>query len=72
MRKTKAATLLQKTWRGYSARKNYITIRNQFIVIQAHIRGLIIRRKLKAYIQWKQSIVIQKTWRFDNYYNLYQ
>ena len=63
MRETRAAIRIQKIWLGYSTRQWYLRIRQQIIGIQAHIRGVLARRRLRAKIEQLKSIIIQKYWR---------
>ena len=44
MRRTNAATYLQKRWRGYSQRQKYLHVRCAIVTIQAFTRGTFGRR----------------------------
>jgi len=63
LRETRAAIRIQKIWRGHSTLQWYMKTRLQIIAIQAQIRGVLARRRLRAKIEELKSIVIQKYWR---------
>lgn len=62
-RKERAATLIQSSWRGYSARSKYNRTRKQVIQVQSMARGFLVRRSYRSVRQEKSAIIIQKTWR---------
>lgn len=63
LRERRAAIRVQKIWRGHSARRSYLKTRDQLIAIQARIRGVLARRRVRAKIEELKSIIIQKYWR---------
>lgn len=62
-RKERAATLIQASWRGYSARSKYNATRMQVIRLQSFARGYLVRRNYRSVREEKSAIIIQKTWR---------
>jgi myosin V len=63
LRKERAATLIQASWRGYSMRSKYLTTRNQIIRLQSAARGFLVRRTYRSVRQERAAITIQSTWR---------
>lgn len=63
LRERRAAIRIQKIWRGHSARHSYLKTRDQLIAIQARIRGVLARRRVRGKIEELKSIIIQKYWR---------
>lgn len=52
----KAALSIQKSYRGWKGRKDFQTIRQKVVKIQAHVRGYQVRKKYKA-ICWAVGIL---------------
>ena len=63
LRQTKAATTIQKHFRGYTKRKAFLRMRSAAIKIQCLVRG-VKARKLQARLLYEQkTLVIQRYWR---------
>jgi myosin V len=62
-KKERAATLIQASWRGYSARSKYLAVRRQVILLQALVRGILVRRSYRSVREERAALTIQRTWR---------
>ncbi|KAK1294278.1 Calmodulin-binding transcription activator 4 [Acorus calamus] len=51
----KAALSIQKKYRGWKGRKDYLTLRQHVVKIQAHVRGHQVRQKFK--LSWTVSVL---------------
>ncbi|KAK1270445.1 Calmodulin-binding transcription activator 4 [Acorus gramineus] len=51
----KAALSIQKKYRGWKGRKDYLTLRQHVVKIQAHVRGHQVRQKYK--LSWTVSVL---------------
>ena len=61
MRRTNAATYLQKRWRGYHQRQKYLHVRHAVITIQAFTRGMYGRRYYTKVLRQARATTIQRT-----------
>src|SRR5437763_10275951 len=62
-RQVKAATTIQRVWRGSKERKAYTSIRNNIILFESVAKGFLCRRKLMETKLYNAAIIIQRTWR---------
>jgi myosin-5 len=62
-RKIKAATTIQRVWRGYGQRMSYTAIRNTVILAQAAAKGFLRRRQILNTRIGNAAITIQRVWR---------
>lgn len=62
-RKVKAATTIQRVWRGSKQRKSFNVIRNNVISAQALAKGYLRRREIMETRVGNAAILIQRKWR---------
>jgi myosin-5 len=62
-RKIKAATTIQRVWRGQKQRKSFNEIRNNVILAQAAAKGFLRRREIMDTRLGNAAVMIQRTWR---------
>lgn len=63
IRRTKAATTIQRVWRGTKDRKRFNEIRNNIIMAQAVAKGFLRRREILNTRMGNAAVIIQRTWR---------
>ncbi|KKA25976.1 hypothetical protein TD95_002153 [Thielaviopsis punctulata] len=63
LRTIKAATTIQRVWKGYKQRVKYHEIRNNVIKVQAAIKGYLRRREIMETRVGNAALVIQQAWR---------
>jgi len=63
IRRTKAATTIQRVWRGQKELKKFNAIRNNIILAQAAAKGFLRRRQILDTRMGNAAIIIQRTWR---------
>ena len=63
VRRTKAATSIQKVWRGHKDRVHFLAIRDNVRLVQGVMRGYLCRRKLMETRVGNAAQIIQRTWR---------
>ncbi|XP_013411638.1 unconventional myosin-Va-like [Lingula anatina] len=59
LRRTAAATRMQKVWRGYKVRKAYLRTRQAVITIQKYARGMAGRQEFRAVLRDHKAVIIQ-------------
>ncbi|CAL9165164.1 unnamed protein product [Musa hybrid cultivar] len=52
----KAALSIQKKYRGWKGRKDFLTLRQHVVKIQAHVRGHQVRKKYREFV-WTVSVI---------------
>ncbi|KAG8532004.1 uncharacterized protein KY384_003640 [Bacidia gigantensis] len=62
-RQTKAATSVQRLWRGFKVRRDYISVIRNVIMVEAVMKGFLCRRSLMERRVGDAAIVIQRSWR---------
>lgn len=62
-RRERAATIIQASWRGFSARSKYLATRKQIIKLQSAARGFLVRRNYRSIRQERAAVTIQRIWR---------
>jgi myosin-5 len=62
-RKIKAATTIQRVWRGQKERKKFNAIRNNVILAQAAAKGFLRRREIMETRVGNAAVLIQRVWR---------
>uniref|UniRef100_A0A8C8S794 Unconventional myosin-Va n=1 Tax=Pelusios castaneus TaxID=367368 RepID=A0A8C8S794_9SAUR len=60
LRRTRAATIIEKFQRMYVVRKRYRLMRAAAIALQSHLRGYIARNRYQKMLQEHKAIIIQK------------
>jgi len=63
VRRTKAATTIQRVWRGHKAKKAYNVIRNNIILLQGVTKGYLCRKQIMETKVGNAAQVIQRSWR---------
>jgi hypothetical protein len=68
-RKIKAATTIQRVWRGQKQRKSFNAICNNVILVlvQAAAKGFLRRREIMDTCVGKAAVLIQRVWRLRKY-----
>lgn len=62
-RRIKAATNIQKVWRGYKEKKFYNQTRNNIILLQGVSKGFLCRKKIMETRVGNAAVKIQRSWR---------
>ena len=62
-RKVRAATTIQRVWRGHKQRNNFNTIRNSVILAQAAAKGFLRRGEIMDTLVRSAVVLIQRAWR---------
>jgi myosin-5 len=62
-RRIKAATTIQRVWRGQKERKKFNAIRNNVILAQAAAKGFLRRREIMETRVGNAAVLIQRVWR---------
>lgn len=62
-RTIRAATTIQRVWRGYTQRKSYNSIRNTVIQAQAAAKGFLRRQQILNTRLGNAAVTIQRVWR---------
>jgi myosin-5 len=63
VRRTKAATTIQRVWRGHKALKAYNVIRDNIIMLQGVTKGYLCRKQITETKVGNAAQVIQRSWR---------
>lgn len=63
LRTIKAATSIQRVWRGYKQRKQFLRIRNDVIRAQAAFKGHLRRKEIMETRMGNAALIIQRNWR---------
>ncbi|KAI9826872.1 MAG: Myosin type-2 heavy chain 1 [Thelocarpon impressellum] len=63
VRRIRAATTIQRVWRGQKQRKAYHLIRDNIILVQATAKGFVCRRTIMETRVGNAAKIIQRTWR---------
>lgn len=63
VRRERAATLIQSSWRRRSARSKFLATRKQVIQVQSLARGYLVRRTYRSVRQERAALTIQRTYR---------
>lgn len=63
VRQIKAATTIQRVWRGHKAKKHFTQIRSNIMLLQGITKGFLRRRKIKETRIGNASRTIQRSWR---------
>ena len=62
-RQIKAATTIQRVWRGQKQRKQYLQIRKNFVLFQSIAKGCLCRRQIMDTIHGNAAKVVQRAFR---------
>ena len=60
LRETRSAIVIQKTWRSYCCRRDYLEIRDAVVTIQAFTRGMWGRQHFTDVLREKRATTIQR------------
>lgn len=63
LREKRAAITIQKCYRGYVCRKQFVSIRKAVVIIQCYTRGMFARRLRKHLLEVTKAKIIQCCWR---------
>ncbi|CAL2045718.1 unnamed protein product [Caenorhabditis brenneri] len=55
-----AATIIQKTWKGFVARRKYETMRKSLLIVQASLRAFLAFRRIK-YLQMHRAVITMQS-----------
>ncbi|KAM9201192.1 unconventional myosin-Va [Dugong dugon] len=60
LRRTKAATIVQKYWHRYVVHRRYKITRAATVVLQSHLRGYLARNRYREILHEHKAVIIQK------------
>lgn len=63
LREKRAAITIQRCYRGYACRKQFVSIRKAVVIIQCYTRGMFARRLRKHLLAVSKAKIIQRCWR---------
>lgn len=63
LREKRAAITIQRCYRGYVCRKQFVSIRKSVVIIQCYTRGMFARRLRKHLLAVTKAKIIQRCWR---------
>ena len=63
LREKRAAITIQRCYRGYACRKQFVSIRKAVVIIQCYTRGMFARRLRKHLLAVTKAKIIQRCWR---------
>ncbi|EAQ86538.1 hypothetical protein CHGG_07791 [Chaetomium globosum CBS 148.51] len=63
MRTVRAATTIQRVWRGHKQRKQFLRVRNDIIRAQAAFKGYLRRKEIMETRMGNAALIIQRSWR---------
>ncbi|CAO4380465.1 unnamed protein product [Caenorhabditis nigoni] len=55
-----AATVIQKTWKGFVARRKYETMRKSLLIVQASLKAFLAFRRIK-YLQMHRAVIVMQS-----------
>ncbi|XP_023588257.1 unconventional myosin-Va isoform X4 [Trichechus manatus latirostris] len=60
LRRTKAATIVQKYWHRYVVHRRYEITRAATVVLQSHLRGYLARNRYRKILREHKAVIVQK------------